>query len=66
MIELKVDLFTARFILAGMRLQMKLMKQTGVVAGDFRDMIDKLETLIQDMEKEDSHVVGVLVHRGGG
>lgn len=66
MIEIKMDLFTARFMLAGMRLQMKLMKQTGAVAKELRDMIQKFELLIEEVERESREgimgpCVGVLV-----
>lgn len=51
-VEITMDLFTARLALRGMRLQLKLLKQTGAAAKHLRAKADELESVIALAEEE--------------
>lgn len=51
-IEITMDLFTARLALRGMRLQLRVLKQTGRAFKDLKQKADELESVIQLAEEE--------------
>lgn len=54
-IEITMDLFTARLALRGMRLQLKLLKQTGRSARHLAAKADELASVISLAEEELRH-----------
>lgn len=54
-IEITMDLFTARLALRGMRLQLKLLKQTGKSAKHLKEKAEELASVISLAEEELRH-----------